>query len=698
MVKLIYYIIFILLIIKSEEENECNHSFYCRKDQMNGICLLKERTNAQDIFNVILNSNFNNSFSCDVNNALILETEKIVPPTSKDNKYIRPSYIGGSCESNNQCLFGICQNNKCIFFSKCFSHEHCPINTFCSNGNCLPLLEDKTKCQESYECKFNSYCDKLEGICKKLFSVKDNEIITKRKGYYKNYEEICESGGYYKDKKNNNYIYCRTLYNVNYQCDEDKCDYKYKNSAGVLSDQEIDDNCLCGYNRYRKKYCVLGNGEKEFNDYLNIRKDFLFNENYIKKCHTLERDSKEICNELINTDKSVFFRNYVQKYNNLKINALEFHRIKDSEQCIKNVVFGYDTNPIIPLKQKCPKYSCNSSLPVCLLGHNPFTESGEDIKIELNSEICSINENCVLSPNINSITAQDFLQIMSKEKIIGTCSINSYWTGLRYPGEDCNIDSDCFSNFQCIQGKCSGFNNWEECTQTSECKVGLYCNKFFKKCAEQKKEGETCVEGWDCQNFLGCYRGRCIKLGILKPGVMNNEITSPFPGNDRRELLCTTGEIDKELGYCVETKYKEDWLKKNGKTIDDNGFVTCEYDEDCHYDNGKRTFTKKCGCGFNENGQGYCPLPNYQRKEKWNERIKNIANFAKNDCHSLSRFNCYLQNSLEEITNKRKFDKDTINAHLLYKAIPCAEKMFSSYKYIKVNFFFLLILVFIIKY
>ena len=54
----------------------------------------------------------------------------------------------------------------------------------------------------------------------------------------------------------------------------------------------------------------MGNGEQDYIEFLKIRKDFLFNENYIKKCHTLERDSKEICNELINTDKSVYFGHY----------------------------------------------------------------------------------------------------------------------------------------------------------------------------------------------------------------------------------------------------------------------------------------------------------------------------------------------------------------------------------------------------
>ena len=188
-----------------------------------------------------------------------------------------------------------------------------------------------------------------------------------------------------------------------------------------------------------------------------------------------------------------------------------------------------------------------------------------------------------------------------------------------------------------------------------------------------------------------------MKLGILKPGVINNEKTSPFP-NGRRELLCTTGEMDHKNGYCTETKYNDDWIKENKKIIDDNGYIKCDYNEDCIYDNGKETIKKKCGCGYNNEGQGYCPLPSNYTKEKWNERIKNLANIAKNDCHSLSRFNCYLQNNLETYKKKIKYDKDTVNAHLFYNSISCAEKMFSSHKYITINFFLLFILYFIFNY
>ena len=694
MVKLSIYISYFFLIFNSFEIyydlDSCPYSFSCKGDFSSDVCLVKTKTNSPEIFDIALDSNFNNSYTCDVHNAFISDSEKTIFNQKKSNKFLRPSYINGSCDSDSQCLVGICKNNKCITYSKCYSHEQCPLNTFCYLGKCIPLLEDGSTCDDSFQCKFNSFCNIKVKKCQKLFSIKDNSNIS---GIIDNniinFEEICQTGGY---AKYNKYLYCRSLYNINYECDEnDKCLYFYISSKGYRNEIKSSTNCLCGFNKSRKKNCILANGEQDYINYLNIRKDFLFNESYIKKCHTLERNSREICNELINTDKSVYFRNFVQNYNNLKIKALEFHRIKDSEPCVKEVIFGYDTNSIIPLKQQCPRYSCNDSLPTCLFGANPFNDLGNNINIELNSKICSINEHCSLSSDSsnNQITSNDILKIMSEPKITGTCSIYTYWPGVRYPGEACNIDSDCISDFQCIDGVCSGFKENQNCTDTYQCEKGCFCSKETLKCTKQRKEGEKCQESWDCHNYLGCYRNRCIKLGILKPGVINTVATSPFPGNDRRELLCTTGEMDLNKNYCVENKYDDEWITKNNKIKDENGFIKCDYDEICYYDNGKNKYGKKCGCGYNNEGQGYCPLPSNINKDVWNERIKNIAIYAKNDCHSLSRYECYLQNSINDYKNKKKFDKNTIEAHLFYKAVPCAEKMFSQNRNIHINYFIL---------
>ena len=248
--------------------------------------------------------------------------------------------------------------------------------------------------------------------------------------------EICKSGGYIKivTKPNSELkYYCETLYNYNISC-KYACSYTRKTNNEVIN---IEDKCLCGYNKLRKKYCELGNGEQEFIEYLNMRKDFLFNEDFIKKCHTLERDSNEICNELINTNYTVAFREYAQRYKNLKIMALEYHRLKDADNCIKEVVFGYDTNPVIPLNQSCPKFTCDKNMEQCLYGINQFNEEGNNITIKLNNNICAINEQCTINKGI--LASNDLMDIMQKKNIEGKCSIYFYWPGLRYPGESTQV-------------------------------------------------------------------------------------------------------------------------------------------------------------------------------------------------------------------------------------------------------------------
>ena len=107
--------------------------------------------------------------------------------------------------------------------------------------------------------------------------------------------------------------------------------------------------------------------------------------------------------------------------------------------------------------------------------------------------------------------------------------------------------------------------------------------------------------------------------------------------------------------YCVKTKYSEEWINKNKKEINENGLIKWEYKESCIYDNGRRTIKKECGCGYNNennDGQAYWPLPSSIRINEWNNRIKYIADFGNNKCHTLSRFNCYLQNSIKDLLKK----------------------------------------------
>ena len=686
-------LVLFLYIIKLITLEICNYSFTCDLKEDDNYCAVKKRTDSNSIYEVKVKRC--SSVSCNIHDTLLGDVEKNTTcQISSDNKYKNPSYPGGVCSDNYNCLSGICIDNICISLSKgekCYSHEDCPINTACINGICDSYLKLNEVCEDSYQCEYDLFCNEKTGRCDELFKYKDRDEIT---GFLtkEKMDNICQSGGYITevDSDYHAHIYCETLKNTQMNCN-DICTYYLSNGKKYSSEEK----CLCGYNKYRTKYCVLGNGEDIFIEFLNMKKEFIKNKELTKKCHTLERDFDEICLELINTNTTVGFRNYVKEYNNKKIMALQYHRLQESEPCIKEVVFNYESNPIFSLNQQCPKFICDPQKLNCLYGKNPLRENGDNITIALNPYSCSEKEYCSL-PEENKLINTSL--IMQKVLIEGQCKIYQGKNGeKRYPGESCNIKSDCLlETSTCLNGRCTGIGPGENCEKTEECVAGYYCNKEENRCISQKKEGQPCVEGWDCENFLGCFRGRCIKFGTLKKGIKITNITAPFPGNDLRNYLCLTGELNEENGksgdFCVENDYDKTWLNETKKIPDKNGYIECNFGEECVYNNGRNKIIKYCECGYNSKGQGYCPLPSAKNEEAWKERIKFIGESANNNCHTLSRLNCYENNNYEYFVEKRTHESKTVEAHLFYNSIDCAFKIFASQNNLRFCLYFISII------
>ena len=691
-----FLFIFLIKIIYSEI---CNYSISCdpKEDETNNICAIKKRTESNTIFEVKVKKC--PSMPCDIYNTLLGETEKNTTCETPPNniEYKNPSYPGGVCKSDINCLNGICLSGKCVDSLKgesCYSHENCPLNSTCYQGWCRNYLKLNYRCENSYQCEFDAFCNQKTKKCQELFSLEDGTVITGLVPENERMENLCKSGGFIIEKDSTGQLIrkCETLTNLDITCN-DLCRYKRKSNDNIFESEE---KCMCGYNKYRSKYCTLGNGEKVYQEHLENKKKFMKNKNYTKYCHTLERDFDEICLELVNTNFSVPFRKYLKEYNNKKILALQHHRLQESEECIKEVIFNYDTKDIFSLTQSCPVYSCDKKQQNCFYGVNPLNDQGNDLTISLNPDSCHEKEYCSL-PNDNKMNSIiNASLIMENHYLEGQCKIFQDKKNLikRYPGEDCNFDIDCLlSDSLCIKGKCTGAGLDVNCTETSQCLVGLYCNKELGLCKEQKDEGKKCSEGWDCKNYLGCFRGRCIKFGLLKKGIKVTEDLASFPGDDKRNYLCYTGELEQDDGlsgnFCVDNDYNDTWVRNTNKVIDENGFIKCNYGEKCFYLNGKIGFEKNCECGYNKEGQGYCPLPSARNLEAWKDRMKFLGNSAKNGCHSLSRFNCYLKNDYDFYSEKRKHDSKTLEAHLFYNSIDCAFKVFVKQNYIIYNFYYI---------
>lgn len=673
----IYTILSYSLLLSINTQETCEYSFTC--NESNKPCILKQKTDSSKVFNIELSTCPNtNTHFCNIYDVLISKTDNY---SNKCEKYPTnlPSYPGGACIVSDDCLFGTCYEGKCVntnLDDECNSFEECPIDQTCYEHKCVSYSEVDS-CEYSYQCKFNEICN--NNVCIKAYNIDDYSS----ENQYGNITDIifhsltdkpemlCKSGAYYQI---GDYSYCGSLKNIDDSC-RDEC--RYKNQEGdIITKRE---NCVCGYNKDRSKYCQLGNGEKEYIEFLEMRKEFINNPEYTKYCHTLERDSDDICLELRKANRTVAFRTWVQKYNNAKIMAREYPRLKQADDCVKNVLFGYNTNPVIPEKMSCPTVKCSDNITSCFHGYNPFNEEGNGITIEINDKVCASDEMCTVLGSSPSTMMTNVFEVQSTQ---GVCSKRQIANFIRYPGEDC----DPLNNANCIEGsicqnngKCSGVEENGECKEDKECVVGLYCSSEGK-CTRQKKEGELCEVGWECLNYLGCYKNKCSRFGTVKDGNSISTDVAYFPGSESITFyFCESGTPDSSLQFCASNDYAGETADK----VDEDGFVKCQKDELCNYYDGQTTYSKPCVCGYNEEGTGYCELPLTQRREQWMEKKKLMLEKTNNNCHTRQRFNCYLTKTQETEKKLREIYANTKYAHLFHKAQECAINLYIDGYYLK---------------
>ena len=225
--KSIIFLFFIKLIISEI----CNYSFTCDLNENNDFCAIKKRTDSNSVFEISVKKC--SLMPCNIQNTLLGELEKntTCQKTLDDNIYKNPSYPGGVCTSDINCLSGICNNkNVCVdseIGEECYNHENCPLNTACIERKCRKYLEDGEKCNDSYECQFDSFCNRHNNTCQKLFSVENGENINDYTLPEERIENICKSGGYIieKDEKGKIIKKCENLTNIDYDC-TDVCQYR----------------------------------------------------------------------------------------------------------------------------------------------------------------------------------------------------------------------------------------------------------------------------------------------------------------------------------------------------------------------------------------------------------------------------------------------------------------------------------------
>jgi len=298
-----------------------------------------------------------------------------------------------------------------------------------------------------------------------------------------------------------------------------------------------------------------------------------------------------------------------------------------------------------------------------------MNEDGGNITVSLYN-YCKSNQTCSYG------VAGQHDTIFDKETVNGTCSDKTKLVTKRFPGEDCDVTNTCLTG-DCTNGVCTGQTLNQNCTSTSDCVKGYYCNST-NVCVVQLKENDACSATWDCANHLGCFNSKCVQWGSQTVGTDLNNSTNYNndtinQGFKDVSLFCELGESNGDL-VCSQRNY-------TGTTIDkvDNktGFASCGWNEDCHYTDGKTTSVQTCGCGYNADGKGYCPLASGSKNDVFKKSFKKLSSQFKNDCHSKARFSCYnipstIQNDVADAIHQ------TFNAHLFVDAVKCASDVLGS--------------------
>jgi hypothetical protein len=509
-------------------------------------------------------------------------------------------YPGSPCSLDSECTSRNCTANTCVGLGLgdvCTTQDECLIGLSCRLNDtakvCMTQLGAGQTCTSDYDCQNSLGC--FNSTCTPYFSVADGVEVGKDRSI------MCSSAMV------NNGV-CATLKNANSTdtvCSIDTdCVYQSGNDTVTITGA-----CTCGFNKDANKYCKLGSDNDYYRNYVAAARKILTDTSL---CHTSERMAP-YCVLSLKKNRAVSFRKAVQSFGNNHIMAKSYPLLVHADTCVKYVAFDYDDGQIMPDTFQCAKFSCNKTSSVCFHSFNPFNDDGSNVTVSLN-KVCNSTQSCFVSnTGVNGI--------YSKDTIDGQCVTNPTITPtvIRLPGEECSKDDDCLTdglfNSTCVSGKCSGYAENAACNKTSQCLVGLYCkgsnDTVSGNCTKQISEGGACSSTWDCSNNLFCYNSTCKIFGSLTTGSdVSSTTLGDFSKEPSKNLVCEFGTVATAANgtsICSRIDY-------DGTTAANvvDGFSNCTWGSDCSYTDGINKFSYKCGCGYNADGIGYCPISHKQ--------------------------------------------------------------------------------------
>lgn len=490
-------------------------------------------------------------------------------------------------------------------------------------------------------------------VCTEVLSLKEGEVATTAEAF------LCQSGFSLEGKCSS------AMLKTTGTCDG-ICTYT-NNGTEVNSTSA----CVCGKNTQGESYCNFGNNSTQLNTVMALKKKNLNNIN----CHTTERFTPCLSQafETNSTTHNNFdYQKELRDYNNVNLlNNVEFVNQKPSD-CILPVLGPYDMNLITPQsKNKCPMYKCETDQKSCASSHNPNNFDSSLINITLSKGVCQSNQTCSLP---------DESKVYEKETVDSTCLSNTV-DKQKFPGEVCEIDGDCI-NKNCTSKTCQHMDIDEKCSNdepidfSKQCGVGAFCNST-SFCNELIKKDAVCTNTFDCQNDLVCFNKTCsMQYGNVKDGVaIDTSFISADFGN-RFEYLCESMNFDSLTKKCYTFTY----ANTTSMTANDDGYVKCDKKngKECSYETSiDKSYQLACQCGFNMEGQGYCPVDfSSKTKSKFTDLSSKFKTSLNGKCHSLNRYNCDVDSN--GYKNYVKSQEDLLTTHLFYKSVDCAKDVLSG--------------------
>jgi len=516
----------------------------------------------------------------------------------------------------------------------------------------------------------------FNGVCTPYFSVADLTVASATQGDTTK-DVFCTSGvSYYLTIATVASQYCNsytltTPASITTPCDNTKpntCIYSDKATPtpNVLPDDPS--KCQCGFNTAGSPYCALGSGSDAALA--------LIAQNKANRggslCHSSERTNAKcignIVNDIINPPTPPTYNQNTAANNAALLarkiqTATNFAIYQNPDTCTSSFIAAIQPVKLQPTK--CAKWICSAAVVNTTQCFNS-TQSYTDDQIVVWYQSCTnTTQVCPGAPNsVYSLT----------ETTTATCKdpgTNPTPTSLnRLPGEPCKVDGDCkaVSGGGKCSSTCSGKAVGDTCASDEECTVGNACASG--KCTKQSAAGGACLRSEECQNNLICQAKKtCIAMYSLAVAAAINP--ADFVGKDVN-VACAFGSYDSVKNVCTQPDYKDN------TQIDKNGFVNCTYQSPCSYDDGSQ---QECGCGYNLDGQGYCPLSKKQGGAAWTSYYTARAKLFNNKCHTLHRNyeQCYVYGDGTVAIQKNSDVKallalraKTEVAHIYNFAAPCA--------------------------